>query len=50
MNDTQDHVELDEINIFENYSRSIRSIRFKSVEHRKFFDETNIMKEQTELI
>ena len=50
MNDIQDYVELNEINIFENYYRSIRNICFKDVEHRKFFDETNIIKERTELI
>ena len=50
MNDTQNHVELDEVNIFENCSRSIRNIRFEDVEHRKFFDKTNIMKERAELI
>ena len=50
MNDTQDHVELDKINIFENYFRSIRKIRFESVEHRRFFDKTNIIKERAELI
>ena len=50
MNDIQDYVELDEINIFENYFRSIRNIRFENVEYRKFFDETNIIKERAELI
>ena len=50
MNDTQNHIELDEINIFEKCFRSIRNIRFKNVKHCKLFDETNIMKERTELI
>ena len=50
MNDTQNHVELDEINILENCFRSIRNIRFEDVKHRRFFDETNIIKEQAELI
>ena len=50
MNDTQDHVELNKINIFENCFCSIRNIRFKNLKHRKFFDETNIIKERAELI
>ena len=50
VNDIQNHVELDEINIFKNCSRSIRNIRFENVKHHKFFDETNIMKERAELI
>ena len=49
MNDTQDHVELDEINIFENYSRSIQNIRFKNVKHCKFFYRTNIIKKRARL-
>ena len=49
MNDTQDHVEFDEMNIIENYFRSIRNIRFKNVEHRKFFYRTNMMKKQARL-
>ena len=50
MNDIRNHVELDEINIHENCFCSIRKIRFENVKHRRFFDETNIMKERTELI
>ena len=45
MNDTQDHVELDEINILENYFCLIQNIRFKNIKHCKFFNETNIIKE-----
>ena len=49
MNDTQDHVELDEINIFQNYFRLIRNIHFKDVEYCKFFYRTNIMKKRNRL-
>ena len=45
VNDKQNYVELDEINILENYSRSIRNIRFEDVKHRRFFYRTNMMKE-----
>ena len=37
VNDTQDYIELDKINIFENYFRSIQNIRFKNVKHCRFF-------------
>ena len=50
MNDTQDHVELDEINILENYFCSIRNFRFENIKHRKFFYRTNMMKKRTRLI
>ena len=49
VNDTQNHVELDEINILENCFRLIRNICFESVEHRKFFYRTNIIKKQIRL-
>ena len=46
MNNTQDHVELDEINILENCFHSILNIRFESVEHCRFFYRTNIIKKR----
>ena len=50
MNDTQNHVELDEINVLENRFCLIRNIHFESVKYCKFFDKTNIIKERVELI
>ena len=46
MNSTQDHVELDKINILENYFRLIRNIRFKNLEYCKFLYRTNMIKKR----
>ena len=49
VNGTQNHAKLDEINILENCSRSIRNIRFKNVKHCRLFYRTNMMKKQIRL-
>ena len=50
VNDIQNHVGLDEINVLENCSCSIRDIRFESVEHRRSFYRTNMIKKRVQLI